>query len=195
MLRFSKRLFVVNLLGTLFYLSCLLQWMWSILPFMPGIITLVESFQAPIDPATVEPTVQIVGSQPSALAILIAIIATVFILAICVYLVAKIPTAIGKTGQKITKGASSYIVPIVSHRKELTPKKRRQLTARVIVYLKIALATAPVILGLCTAFIATELPYTVIAFVVGALGVASFTVLGLQLLMTKLLKVSPEKTW
>lgn len=194
MLRFSKRLFIVNLLGALFYISCLMQWLWSLLPFLPGIIRFTEALQTPTDAAP-DPITPIVTSPPSPLMTIFGVIVVVVVIGIVIYLLVKTPTAIGKTGQKLTTGTSNYIVPVVSQHQKLTPKKRRQLTARVITSVKIALTILPIILAACTHFIATDLSLDIIILAAGILCVGSLMTLGLQLLLVKALRVTPEKVW
>lgn len=194
MLHFSKRLFIVNLLGALFYLGCLMQWMWSLLPFMPGIIQFTEMLRTPAD-TPAEPVVPIIALAPSPITTILSVAVVVIVISVVIYILIKAPATVGKTGQKLTTKASDYIVPAVSHHKKLSPKKRQRLTARVIVYLKISLSVLPVILGSCAYFITTDLPYDIIMLVAAIIGVITLITLCLQLSLTTLLKVSPEKTW
>lgn len=192
----SKRVYIANLFGTLFYLSCLLQWMWAALPYMPWIVRIAELLQAPVaapaEPANVP---VITSSPPSMTLVIITGIITVAIIVATIYVLIKIPTAVAKSGQKITQNASARIVPIVTHHAKLAPKKRRRLTARIIIYLKLIVCTAPIILSVCAFTINTSLDYAIIMFVAAVLGIGSFTLLALQAFFAKWLKLKPEDIW
>ncbi|MNQ07679.1 hypothetical protein D3C85_204650 [compost metagenome] len=192
----SKRVYIANLFGTLFYLSCLLQWMWAALPYMPWIVRIAELLQAPVaapaEPANVP---VITSSPPSMTLVIITGIITVAIIVATIYVLIKIPTAVAKSGQKITQNASARIVPIVTHHTKLTPKKRRRLTARIIIYLKLIVCTTPIILSACAFTINTSLDYAIIMFVAAVLGIGSFTLLALQAFFAKWLKLKPEDIW
>ena len=121
MSRFSKRLYIVNLLGTLFYLSCLLQWAWAILPYMPGIVEFTKLFHTSPEPL-VEPVQTIpAGEPPSMTLLIVACVITAVIITLTLYVLAKLPTAVAKSGQKITQRASNFIVPAITHHAQLPP--------------------------------------------------------------------------
>lgn len=195
MSRFSKRLYVVNLLGTLFYLSCLLQWAWAILPYMPGIMRFAEMLQMPADTPT-EPVQEAVASgPPSLLLLIVACAATAIIIGATLYALIKFPIAVAKSGQKITQSTSARIIPIVTHHAKLTPKRRQYLTARLITYLKLTICILPVILSASAYFLDTALGYDIIMFVAAVLGIGSLLLLVAQLLLAKWLKVKSSAIW
>jgi hypothetical protein len=194
MTHFSKRLFVVNFFGTLFYLSCLLQWMWATLPYMPGIVRLVEILQGPED--TPAPMQEVATSgPPSLLLLIIAFAATAIVIGLTLYVLIKFPVTVAKSAQKMTQNASAHIVPIVTHRAKLPEKKRRQLTARIVVYLKLAICIFPVILCACTYFFETKLGYGITMIIAAVLGLGSLLLLGAQLLIARWLKVKSNAIW
>lgn len=188
MTHLSKRLFVVNFFGTLFYLSCLLQWMWATLPYMPGIVRLAEMLQGPKDaPAPIQ---EVAASEPPSLLLLfIAVVATTIIIGLTLYVLIKFPVTVAKSAQKMTQNASARIVPIVTHHARLPEKKRRRLTARIVVYLKLIICVLPVILCACTYFFETELGYGITMAIAAVLGLGSFLLLTAQLLIARWLKV------
>ena len=142
MTHFSKRLFVVNFLGTLFYLSCLLQWMWAVLPYMPGIIRFTEMFRSPMGASA--PAQEVAASGPPSLFLLvIALAATAIIIGLTLYILIKFPVTVAKSAQKITQNASARIVPIITHHAKLPDKKRKLLTARVAAYIKLTALYTP----------------------------------------------------
>lgn len=194
MTHFSKRLFVVNFFGTLFYLSCLLQWMWATLPYMPGIVRLAEMFQGSADASA--PTQEVVASGPPSLFLLIiAFAATAIVIGLTLYILIKFPVTVAKSAQKMTQSTSARIVPIVTHHAKLPEKKRRWLTARIVIYLKLAICVLPVILCACTYFFETELGYALTIIIAAVLGLGSLLLLGAQLLAARWLKVKSEMIW
>lgn len=194
MSRFSKRLYLVNFFGTLFYLSCLLQWAWAILPYMPGIVRFTEMLHTPA--STPEPVHEVTASGPPSLVLLIiACAATAIIIGFTLYILIKFPIAVARSGQKITQSASARIVPVVTHHAKLTPKKRQHLTARIIAYLKLTLCIVPIILGACSYFLNTPLTYDVIMIVTATLCIGSLLLLGAQMLFAKWLRVRSEVIW
>lgn len=194
MTHLSKRLFVVNFFGTLFYLSCLLQWMWATLPYMPGIVRLAEMLQGPKDaPAPIQ---EVAASEPpSLLLLIIAVVATTIIIGLTLYVLIKFPVTVAKSAQKMTQNASARIVPIVTHHARLPEKKRRRLTARIVVYLKLIICVLPVILCACTYFFETELGYGITMAIAAVLGLGSFLLLTAQLLIARWLKVKSSAIW
>jgi hypothetical protein len=194
MAHFSKRLFIVNFFGTLFYLSCLLQWMWATLPYMPGIVRLAEMLQGQND--TPAPVHEITASgPPSFFLLVIAITATIIIIGLTLYVMIKFPVTVAKSAQKMTQNASARIVPIVTHHAKLPEKKRRLLTARVAAYLKLAACILPVILCACTYFFETELGYSITMAIAAIFGIGSLLLLSAQLLSARWLKVKSETIW
>lgn len=194
MTHFSKRLFVVNFLGTFFYLSCLLQWMWAVLPYMPGIIRFTEIFRGPIGASA--PAQEVAASGPPSLFLLvIALAATAIIIGFTLYILIRFPVTVAKSAQKITQNASARIVPIITHHAKLPDKKRKLLTARVVAYIKLTACILPVILCACTYFFETELEYDITMAIAAILGVGSLLLLSAQLLFARRLKVKSETVW
>lgn len=194
MTHFSKRLFVVNFFGTLFYLSCLLQWMWATLPYMPGIVRLAEMFRGPMGAS--EPAQEVAASGPPSLLLLaIALAVTAIIIGLTLYALIKFPVTVAKSAQKITQNTSARIVPIVTRHVKLPEKKRRRLTARIIVYLKLIICVLPVILCACTYFFETELEYGITMIIAAVLGLGSLLLLSAQLLIARWLKVKSNAIW
>lgn len=194
MTQLSKNLFIVNFFGTLFYLSCLLQWMWATLPYMPSIVRLAEMLQGPEDtPAPIQEAA--VSGPPSLLLLIIAFAATAIVIGLTLYVLIKFPVTVAKSAQKITQNTSARIVPIVTRHVKLPEKKRRRLTARIIVYLKLIICVLPVILCACTYFFETELEYGITMIIAAVLGLGSLLLLSAQLLIARWLKVKSNAIW
>lgn len=197
MIHFSKRVAVVNTIGVFFYLTCLFQWAWSALPYMPGIIQFLDMFQSkPDQPVSHVNAPSLISSAPTPLVWIIGTLITIAILSLTIYILIKLPISIAKSGQKLTQKTTSYILPAVSRHVKLTPKKRQRLTARIIIDIKIALSVLPVILGLCVYFLPeSALGYELTAFIVAVLGISSLCLLSLQVVMIRWLKPAPHAIW
>lgn len=189
-----KKHILINGLGGLFYLFVLLQWLWAALPYLPGFI----SFATKLQPTT--PHAQIAAQTtstqpPSIFIVLLASIISVGVLAATAYVLVKLPATIGKTGNKLTKNASDYLVPVVTHHAKMTPKKRLQLATRLVIGIKLAICILPmIIIGLSFAA-ATSISYDITLIVGAFLTTLSAALLGMQLLFARILHVSLKDAW
>lgn len=184
-----KKHFLVSLFGVLFYVTVTLGWLWSVLPYIPDLARISTSLQQPVIPA--EPAQQIVTTgPPSLLLIVIAVVVTIILLGLTIYTLVKLPATVSKTGEKFTKNTSDYIVPLVTHHAPLSEKKRRQLTARVMFYVKLMGCIIPVIIAALSFFVTAVLPYSIIVLVSTFLAITALVLLCLQALFAKWLRVS-----
>jgi hypothetical protein len=168
--------------------------MWATLPYMPGIVRLAEMLKGPEDtPAPMQEVV--VSGPPSLLLLIIAVVATAIIIGLTLYVLIKFPVTVAKSAQKMTQNASARIVPIVTRHAKLPEKKRRRLTARIVVYLKLIVCVLPVILCTCTYFFETKLGYGITMVIAAVLGLGSLLLLSAQLLIARLLKVKSNAIW
>jgi hypothetical protein len=191
----SKKHTLVNGLGGLFYAFTLLQWLWAALPYLPGLI----SFATKLQPDTSAPTPVVVHTAstqpPSILMVLLASVIVVGMLAMTAYVLIKLPITIGKTGEKLTKGASHYIVPVISHHTKLTPKKRLQLTTRTVLIVKFALCVTPAVIVVLSFNITSGISYNITLIVAAFLATIALLLLGSQLLLARLLKIPIKDSW
>lgn len=181
----------VTIFGTLFYIVSAFGWLWAILPYIPDIAKLSRSLQPEAQP--VEHVVT--AGPPSLLLIIIAISVTIAILAMTVYVLIKLPSTIRRSGEKLTHSTSSHIVPILTHHTALSPKKRRQLTAKVTFYVKLLLCTLPVAVSACSILVPTGLSYELTMLVATFFAVIALVLLGTQLLLAKWLRVPLDIVW
>lgn len=127
------------------YFVCMLQWLWIIILVLPTLIDsgLLASF-AP--PRVEKPQVAIVDdTSQSPLLLITGGIVTLLMIVLTIYILIKFPSKVAQNGSTIAHKAADVIVPVVSHHKPISPKKRRTLTARVLFYVKLALVLAPVL--------------------------------------------------
>lgn len=188
-----KKLILVNSLGGLFYLFALLQWLWATLPYLPGFISLATKLQ-PVAPHPHVLTQTTNTPSPSLFMILLAGAIVVGMLAVTAYVLVKLPMTIGRTGEKITKNASSYLVPVVSRHAKLTPKKRLQLASRMVIMMKLALCILPMIVVGLSFNMTLSISYDITIIVSAFLTAITLLLLGAQLLLAKVLQVPIKDT-
>lgn len=136
-----KRLIVANAFGTLGYISIIFQWLWSFLILVYPVLIAQPDFLFPADQPTFVQDNTAVAASP--LVVAIALAATVVIMAITAVVLFRLPKTIGKKGAHITKSAASTVIPVVTHHKKLSKKKRIQLSYQIILGIKLLLIVAP----------------------------------------------------
>lgn len=132
-------------LGTA-YTACLLQWLWVL---MVGLPNLVESGAIDFITTAPEPA-QTVTSQPVEMSPFVwglVGIVTLLILIVTAIVLVKIPRTIVHTGERIVQQTTEAIIPAITHHKQLPPKKRLQLSARVILAVQLTLVLLPLIVS------------------------------------------------
>jgi hypothetical protein len=185
---------LLNTLGALAYLFCLLQWVWTAVLFLPGIMRsdfMKQFLQKPVTPPPV--TSQAVDA-PVAGIIFMAIFVVLMIVA-TLYIIIKIPSVVGKTGSKITHKTTDLTLPIVTHHKELPAKKRLQLTARLLFIVKILLCVIP--FGMLYVEDTTNIDISRdVVFIIGAVAaLCSIVLFCLQAAGAKLLHTDYKQVW
>lgn len=187
-----KRLLVVNIFGGFFYLFCLIQWLWTSLPYLPGFISFATKLQpAAQQPVAISHTASL--GPPSLFITILAIVIVIAILAATAYALVKLPIAITKTGEKITKQTSSYLVPVVSHHAKLTPKKHRALATRLVIDIKLVICTLPVAITALGAATSFSISYDITMLVAALMALTSLSLLIAQVGCAKALHVPFDK--
>lgn len=191
---YSLKPLLLNTLGALAYLFCLLQWLWTVALFLP--LILKSDFMQQFVQPTVAPTP--VVSQPAELSvagiIFVAAVAVVMIL-LTIYIIIKIPAVVGKTGSKLTHQATAVALPLVTKHKKLPKKRRLQLTARLLFITKIIFCLIPFGI-LFFADSQTDGITREIALTIGAVtALFSLGLFSLQAIGAKLLHVDYRTTW
>ncbi len=189
----SKWLWLTKVLGTLGYTSLLLQWGWWALLFLPSLLDsqLVKEFLLPTPSKQPEVVVQASGTY-SLLYSLIAIVAVVVVLALTVYVLAKIPGQIAKGGNKIITTTTAAALPVLTHKKKVSAKKRRMISLRISKLVKLIFAVVPLALLGMIALVPISLP-TDVAWTIGAfLATGSVLWFSLQYLAAKLLAIDEQ---
>ena len=178
---------IPNIFGTFGYLSLAIQWLWVFVIFIPPLIAnpTIKSFITPekTDQA-VAPSFTI--NADSLLMTIIAVIVTLIVLGITLVVLVKLPLAIARVGQKSVETVTSNFVPIVSHHKPLSPAKKRIITSRIKILVKLlGTLTAFFVLGIAF-FVHIDLETQIIITIGGILMAFSLIWFSLQYLSARL---------
>lgn len=133
---------VVNVIGTLFYLSLILQWVWTLIILAHPLISGDMSF---LYPPAIEHPEPVTPTPPSPFMIGIVIFVTIAVFAMTVYALIKLPRAIGAHGAATTKQLASSLAPVVTPR-TATHAQRRIISYRLTLIIKLTVAVLPLIL-------------------------------------------------
>lgn len=190
----SKKLIIINSIGTLGYIFCLLQWLWAGLLYAPLIAT-----TSVIDQMLPQPTREVTpvetASEPSAALLLIVAAITTAVIFITIIVLLRLPKAIGQTGQKVTQRTATAVLPVMMHHQRLPAAQQKRLRLTVSFLFKVILTVLPVTAGL---FVPIEtLPFNSAVLWAVALFLAALTSLlfGLQYLLVRLGKLDSADVW
>ena len=187
----SKRVLIVNTFGTFGYISCLLQWLFVTLIYLPLLLEndQLKGFLLPAETKQVAP---IAVSTPSPILIGLAIVVTIIMLIVTIVLIIRAPVSIARTGKAVTTKAAASIVPLVVHH-PLPASKKRILTNRLVKVIKLSLIVLPFLLTLASTLLTSPLPQDVIIFVGAALAIGSLIWFSIQYLSARLFTMNPDK--
>ncbi len=181
---------IPNIFGTFGYLSLAIQWLWVFVIFIPPLMAnpTIKNFITPekTDQSTL-PSFAI--NADSLLMTIIAVVITVIVLGVTMIVLAKLPIAIVRAGQKSVETVTENVVPLVTHRAHISPKKKRALTVRLMIIVKLSLVAAALLLLSIAFFVRIDLAIEII-FTIGAItAIGSLVGFGLQYVTAKWLKV------
>ena len=185
---------LLNAIGALAYLFCLLQWVWAAVLFLPGIMNSDFMKQFLQKPVTPPPVTSQAADVPVAGIIFMAVFVVLMILA-TIYIIIKIPSVVGKTGSKITHKATDLTLPIVTNHKKLPAKKRLQLTARLLFIVKVLLCVIPFGILYVADTKSVDIPRDVVIVIGAVTALCSVVLFCLQAASAKLLHVDYKQVW
>lgn len=130
------------------YLFALLTWAWGVLFYVPFILELplLQSKEIAQDTPIVHSMPPPSVAVPESFAILISAIVVVIVVGVTLYALWRIPAAIVKTGDTVTQASTRLVLPVISHHKKLSPAKRRTLSERTMVWVRLVVALLPLVL-------------------------------------------------
>jgi len=186
-----------NFFGGFGYFFCLLQWFWTIILYFSLIETIALFFNSKTENQIINnpAPVDIVSNTPL---IIIAVIISVIMIVLTIYVIYKIPSTIVRTGKKIVHETAENFTPIVlkiQHKKD-TKIIHKKLTIRMIMFIKIMLIIIPVILSLTSQITQEQsFDYSIVIFIslwLACFSLVSFTI---QYILASFLSVKMQYLW
>lgn len=184
---------ILNIIGGAAYVSCLMQWLWTILIFLPIIVSspfftlFLSSEQTPAQPLV---QTQASSSAISPLVSFGGVALGIIILAVSIYvIVVKVPKSIARTGEKITHTPVDVIVPVIVKHSHLMPAQKKLLPDAVIISIKLILTFVPLYLLTLAGDQPIRLSFAITMLVGTVLFSWSFFMFALQLLLSRFLRV------
>lgn len=197
--RTKRKPFVPNFVGGLAYLSCLLQWAWLLIIFLPGFMKnqTVRDLLVPIhstEPATYATETTVATPELSFIFLFVGLTVGILVLALSVYSLLKIPKAVSKSGRSITHKPVEFVVPIILGKKTANQKIRLKLSRQMIFAFKLLMTFLPVALILPAQNLELVMSTRAIATVTLFLFACTFSLFCLQAIVSKLMKVDYRDT-
>ncbi|PID31280.1 hypothetical protein CR983_01890 [Candidatus Saccharibacteria bacterium] len=154
---------ITNIVGTLGYMSVVLQWMWCgatiVGPYLVG-MGAAEWF-LPSPTATSKSTSAAI-SMPGIVEWLILALAVVFALAVSLYAIYAVPKRIARAASRATTRTAKAALPHVTHHKPLSKARSRRLIGRIRWLLKAAAVVIALLITLLPPPVSLELDTTVV---------------------------------
>lgn len=189
----NGKLLAVNILGSLGYLSMLIEWAWVALVFVYPLAEKGKlSWLMPNTPAIPTPPPAPIAMTPFIVVLMGIIVA--LCLAATIYALIKLPGSIGRAGARATHISAEAVIPRLTGHKKLTRSRLGRLSFRLIVAIKAILITLPFALTLFLPEV-SALPQNVIWIILVFLAFWPMLYFGLQTFFTSLLKLDPTLVW
>ena len=131
------------------YTSLVLQWLWMLTIGLPPLIRsgALDSFvTSPVPNGTGTTTVAPIEMSP--LVLLFVGVTTLLVLILTVVVIIKTPRAIVNSGEKVVTQAANAVVPVVTHHHKLPEVKRRAVSRRVALALRLFATFVPAVVCL-----------------------------------------------
>ena len=144
---------VANFFGAFGYFFCSLQWFWVILLYSSFITGLALYMSQGAGNNVVESPA--VVEQSSVLSMIILVVITIIMVALTMYILIKIPSTIVRTSKNIVHKTAEDATPLIlriQHKKD-NKSNHLKLTPRLVLFMKIILLIAPVVLAFTSQFI------------------------------------------
>ena len=193
MAKTKRKHFVPNFIGGLAYLSCLVQWTWLLIIFLPGFMEnqTMKDLLFPVrssGPAPYMAETTATTPELSFIFLFIGLTVGLLVLALSVYGLLRIPKAVSKTGRSITHKPVEFAIPLILGKKTTSQKIRLKLSRQMIFAFKLLLAFLPAVLVLPVQNIELVMSTQAIAMVTLFLFACTFSLFCLQATVSKLMK-------
>lgn len=202
--KYGLRKWIVNAFGTLGYVAVVFGWLWTIILYLnflkDFLVSVAPEVKQKIDeaPIVVPTDAQLVVGEGSLIGIIFAVVVTIAVVILTLYVLIKAPSVAIRTSQKIVHDTAEYVAPVVLKTQHITPTEPavKKVTRSIMVIVKLAAVCIPAVLSCVASFV--ERP--VIDSAVGAyggllLGAVACIFFGLQYLMAKVLSVHRSDIW
>ncbi len=188
----SVKLTAANILGTLGYISLVINWAWAALVIVYPMIERGDfKLLLPTAPAT-PPPIEPLPINPLTISVM-AIIVVVSI-ATAIYAIIKLPSMIGKTGARVTRVGAHAIIPTLTQHKPVSKRRRLMLTFRIIESMKFIGSLLPLLFVVCLPTTLT-LSRDLVVIVAVVLTLWPIGYFGLQFLIVRLFKLDTSRVW
>lgn len=188
----------INTLALSTYIACLITWGWV------GIIYFVtyadsDLFKKIMPEDSVQQPVWIdnannSGGSSVVITILAVLLAIIFI-SVLVYSLLKLPSSIGRSGQKITKATARTFVSKVTNNKPVSYTQKSHMKKRSVFYIKLFLIILPLIIILLSYWINLSLDYSLAVLTTAFLATIALILLIIENILAKILNVDKDSTW
>ena len=183
-----------NIFGTLGYMSMITQWLWaSILVAYPLLTKERLSVFLPDTSTQVQHAPAADYGQFTPIVTSVAIVITLLVLVATIYLLVKLPSQIGKKGQRLTHATATNVLPAV-HRRPLGKKQKKRMIDRITWWVKALLVIVPLI-GLVFASLDTGMSQAVIMTVGVICAIWSSLCFTTQFIIAKIHRLDTSDVW
>lgn len=187
---------LVNALGAIGYVFVAIQWMWA---FIIVVIPLashpffMELFMPSSRPAS-EPLIGL-GPMPELAQSVVMVFSVIMSLGIIIYVAIKAPAVVGRTGQRMTRKVATKALPVITHRKKITKKRKKSLLERLTWSIKAGMVVMPALALAVPPGDIIDLNHD--ASIVFGLALASVSAIyfGLQFIFAKLWAIDANRVW
>jgi hypothetical protein len=138
---------IINVLGSLGYISLVLQWLWMCVAVVIPYIASDTSLRTLFIPSKNESTPSAVQSTtpliPEWLGVIIGAVVVVLGVIMTIYALYTLPRAIGRGGKTVTTKSATYVSHHIPHQKPLPPRKQKQFEWHMTWLIKAVLCIVP----------------------------------------------------
>lgn len=192
----SKKLRAINALGSTGYFFSVLQWLFVFILYFGWINTYFLKTMMPAAPEEqlIPPTAvqSSAGEVLSPIALIGIALFVIIMVAVTVYAFMKIPKMVAGAGNKVATVVTSQAAPIVARAKHIPNTKKNQLKLQgaILVYVKLAMISLPLIFAWTARFITEQVLSADVALFVGAVMVIPAVIFfSLQYLFGRVAKI------
>ena len=133
-------------------------------------------------------------SLPPAWMLVLGAFVTIVMIAITLYILIKVPVQAVKSTSSVAHHTAERLIPVVVHHKKVSQKRARLIGARLLFYLKLALACLPILLSPLILLVPqAELPFDLIILVAASLSLLAVLSFALQSGISRWLRVPVDR--